>query len=473
MPCTDPKIVDAIHQEMSTIYRKLILKHPFFAMPAMNLKVVVLTPEECADPAHHHPITTMATDGTHLYVNPDGFLADPMPYKIFTVMHEILHCILLHCLRRGHRDRMLWNVAVDLVVNYILYMTSQEIGSKIVGNKGERENPGYELPGDCLFMKEINGEDIGGMSAEQVYELLKEHLQKKPQSGQGSQAMEIEFRFDSPGNKNKDGKNTDGKKHPKHHPAPGQPGGSCPNLEPKDQSASQDGDEGKNEQALQEKVEELASRWRELGATAIKTGQMRGLLPAGIVQLIEQAAEPIISWKRRLAKFMTAKTRSGVDWNRPSRRWLYQDMYMPSRRRPSLGRILVAVDTSGSVDDGSLAQFMAEVNAVSQAHNCILELASVDTVMTMTGTFGTSKKLPKKVPITGRGGTDFIEPFIWAENENRKSADKRIRMIIYLTDAYGRYPYWKIKIPTLWVLNAIPRQKMYYPPFGEVACLQD
>jgi len=53
-------------------------------------------------------------------VNPKYFerLSDREAQAV--LCHEVLHCALEHFLRRKGRDKMLWNVAVDVAVNELL-----------------------------------------------------------------------------------------------------------------------------------------------------------------------------------------------------------------------------------------------------------------------------------------------------------------------------------------------------------------
>lgn len=60
------------------------------------------------------------TDGVHLYYHPEMFATKLKPAeRIFAIVHELLHVILLHNTRRGIRESEKWNIACDHVVNLL------------------------------------------------------------------------------------------------------------------------------------------------------------------------------------------------------------------------------------------------------------------------------------------------------------------------------------------------------------------
>ena len=84
----------------------LIRDNPFFGHLAMGLHPY------CA------PCGTACTDGRGLYFDPTFAEKLHTDREMeFVVLHEILHCVLEHCTRRGSRDAYLYNVACDIVVN--------------------------------------------------------------------------------------------------------------------------------------------------------------------------------------------------------------------------------------------------------------------------------------------------------------------------------------------------------------------
>jgi predicted metal-dependent peptidase len=65
-------------------------------------------------------LETAGTDGKTIYLNPTrwSLLTDAQRRSVFC--HELLHAALLHLPRCQHREKRLWNISADIVVNGIL-----------------------------------------------------------------------------------------------------------------------------------------------------------------------------------------------------------------------------------------------------------------------------------------------------------------------------------------------------------------
>ena len=88
----------------------LLLRHPFFGNMATRLKI-----QECDEWC-----PTAATDGRHLYYNTEFFHKLSTKEIEFVIGHEILHCVFNHLQRNENRNRMLYNIAADYLVNNTL-----------------------------------------------------------------------------------------------------------------------------------------------------------------------------------------------------------------------------------------------------------------------------------------------------------------------------------------------------------------
>ena len=94
-----PKMSDA-ERKLRNARAVVVQAHPFFGALLLNQKVV-----------ETRKIPTCATDGTHLYFNPDWVLATPNDELQGTCAHEALHPGFCHHTRRGNRNPRLWNEA--------------------------------------------------------------------------------------------------------------------------------------------------------------------------------------------------------------------------------------------------------------------------------------------------------------------------------------------------------------------------
>lgn len=124
---------------------RLVLDHPWWSALALRLYPVLL-----AD-GHDLHLQTACTDGAHLWIRPAWWLALSPAERVGVLIHESLHCGLLHHLRRGSRDPRRWNIAADHAINLILLAAGVTLPSSALAD------PGYE-----------------GLSAEEIYALLPE-----------------------------------------------------------------------------------------------------------------------------------------------------------------------------------------------------------------------------------------------------------------------------------------------------------
>jgi len=77
--------------------------------------------------------------------------------------------------------------------------------------------------------------------------------------------------------------------------------------------------------------------------------------------------EPKVDWREMLREFVksTCSAKDTSSWRKVNRRFLSTGIYMPSLIGERVGRMVVAVDTSGSCFD-ALAPFLSEVKAIAE-----------------------------------------------------------------------------------------------------------
>ncbi len=110
---------------------------------------------------------TASTDGVRIYINPN-FLDELNDQELdFILMHEIMHVVLQHCLRRNDRDSLRFNIACDIVVNSnILLSNNMDLASISLNKYGPSM---HTTP---------NGDEGFNYTAEQVYEMLPKDIKK-------------------------------------------------------------------------------------------------------------------------------------------------------------------------------------------------------------------------------------------------------------------------------------------------------
>lgn len=97
---------------------------------------------------------------------------------------------------------------------------------------------------------------------------------------------------------------------------------------------------------------------------AILAGKMSGNVPREITD----ALTPKVDWRQVLRDFVTSHCaeRDESTWRRPARRWITQDVYMPSSISETLGRIVVGIDMSGSIGTDEIGQFLGELRSICE-----------------------------------------------------------------------------------------------------------
>lgn len=169
---------------------------------------------------------------------------------------------------------------------------------------------------------------------------------------------------------------------------------------------------------------------RIAGAAAMARGRMQGNLPAELQRLIDELMEPKVDWAAQFRNLVTSLTRPDYSFSKPNKRFMHQGLYLPGYVPNAVGHIVVAIDTSGSINDEILNAFASEVKGMfDEAIIDKITLIWADAAVQHTQVFENGDELvfePK-----GGGGTAFSDTFRWIE-ENTED----VAMTIYLTDLY-------------------------------------
>ena len=211
-------------------------------------------------------------------------------------------------------------------------------------------------------------------------------------------------------------------------------------------------------------VQQLQAQAKIEAIQNAKLAKQTGKLPKSIERLVDEMVNVVTPWHEKLERFMSAKVRDGYSWNRPNRRFVGQGMYLPGYDYvPRMGEVVIAVDTSGSLDSKELALFSGHINRI--VDTCTPEKITVLYCDYAIG--GTTEYTPDDLPIVlkpvGGGGTSFKPVFKWLD-----SYDGEVECLIYFTDGWGdqnELDQLSItgSIDTVWVTT--DREDF---PFGEV-----
>jgi hypothetical protein len=128
----------------------------FFAQLLYDLNIYGVS-----DPSFWGGNETMCTNGSAIIYHPDFVLNQSDAAVRMVLMHEILHCVGDHMVRRGSRDGEIWNWATDFAINGILDQEKKESGDGLDWPKNTDGS-----------MMGLLDEQYLGMSAEAIYDLL-------------------------------------------------------------------------------------------------------------------------------------------------------------------------------------------------------------------------------------------------------------------------------------------------------------
>ena len=140
----------------------------------------------------------------------------------------------------------------------------------------------------------------------------------------------------------------------------------------------------------------------------------------------------------------------------PSKKLLYEHIYLPSATSNTLD-LVIAVDSSGSVDEILLGRFIAEVESLLETFGDYrIELLVCDAKIRSHRQFYPGE--PVDFILKGGGGTDFRPVFEWIDLHAPTAP-----LLLYFTDLDGRFPDTEPFIDTVWITTE--REKEV--PFGE------
>jgi predicted metal-dependent peptidase len=334
------------------------------------------------------------------------------------VFHENLHVVLKHIPRHLDlikEDRKLANAAMDYVVNDIIMSLEDKTLCQLP--EGGHYDPMFH-----------------NWSVREVWDFLKT------------------------------GKSKDGKHNGKPEKSKGSSGGEAVDIEGK--TYELEGFDEHDEAPAGAMDDEQAKKLSD----DIDEGLRHGALLAGrfgtkVPRVITDMLEPKVNWKQVLRDFISNSTKGKDEytWRRFNRRRVADDIFMPSTEDETVGEIVIAIDTSGSIGGAELAEFTGELASICTM--CEPERVRVlwwDTKVHGEQIFkGNYENIAKMLKPVGGGGTrvSCVSEHL---NKNKIKAD----CVLVFTDGYVEgSPAWNVPYPTLWLVTS---NKGFVPPAGKL-----
>ena len=238
----------------------------------------------------------------------------------FVVAHEAAHKMFRHLTtwtKLHDEDHRLANAACDYVIN--LMLRDLDPSEQIIAMPRYTEGP---MQGKHMGLID---ERFRGMNAKQVFDILKEEKEE----GAGG-----------------DGEGGEG--------------------------GIDEHDWGGAKEMTEEDKKQLA---RDIDQ-AIRQGQIAhqkvaGSGAGGMDRLLQDLLEPKVDWRELLREYVKAicRAKDKSSWRKPNRRFLSTGVYMPSMIGEKVGHLVIAIDTSGSIGNKELAEFLAEVKGIAEEVN--------------------------------------------------------------------------------------------------------
>jgi predicted metal-dependent peptidase len=352
---------------------------------------------------------TAATDGRRFYYNTKFIQMLPAKQLEFLVGHEVLHAVYDHIGRRGDRDPKISNIAADFCVNADL------IDQKV----GERIN----------VVPMLYDPKYRGMSYEEVYEDLMQNVK------QVTLDQYLEMLLDEHLDGEGEGEGEDG-------------AGGRPKLSQEERDAIRD-----------EIREAMLNAAQAAGA---------GNIPAGVKRMIKDLTEPVMNWRELLQQQIESTFKQDFTWMRSNRKGWHMDAIMPGMKPGEQVDVCIAIDTSGSISEQNIKEFLTEVKGIMESYDQYrIRVWTFDTEVynlqefTSDNVSDIAEYEPK-----GGGGTDFMAN--WKFMRDNQIEPNRL---VVFTDGmpfgeWGEENY----CDTVWIIRD---NATAHPPFGTWAHYED
>ena len=401
---TDDVDLEAVEAKLTKARTQLILDKPFLGNLVLRLPLK----------AAGSWCRTSATDAKSFYYNPSFIEKLDNHQTKFVLIHEALHCALTHFARRGTRDKHKWDLACDFAINPLLVK--------------EGFRPPLEVP---IFNK------YESMIAEEIYPMIDDNIDTEPMDQHLYDDNPKEDANESDGGMREDSlegeKDNTTRKGKNRKPSP---------------SNTNSGDLAEQPSTLTpDEIQTLSSQWQKNLASSAQLAQQAGKLDGEFAKLIDFFLQPQLAWQALLAQYMSSLARDDFSYTRPSRR--SGKAILPSLRSSQID-IAIAIDTSGSISQNEIDEFISEINTIKSNMRASITLIACDEKINpnLIWRFEAWDELQFPASLGGGKGTNFNPVFDYLEQQ-----DSPYSVLIYFTDAKGKFPEYKPNYPVMWLVK--------------------
>ena len=177
-----------------------------------------------------------------------------------------------------------------------------------------------------------------------------------------------------------------------------------------------------------------------------------GKMDSATEAIVRKATASTVNWQDELQIMAEDITKTDYVWTRPNVRFMQGGVYMPSMGGRNPVDMLFFVDTSGSLNDSQLQKIAGEAKEIVEGFNVRVVMVYWDTGYKAMEIFEPSDVLDPewKLSIKGRGGTNFSQCWNWME-ENQYDLEIDPKAIIFFSDLEcSSYPENDPNLPLIW-----------------------
>jgi predicted metal-dependent peptidase len=344
------------------------------------------------------------------------------------VLHENLHVALKHVVHgKGMflENSKMANLAADFVVNDIIV----NVKGCVSGSSSQERI--VELPDGG-----VHDEMFSNWSMREVFNYLKKHAKPKPKDckGKGQGGSGNEPPEGGTGDKGDEGDEWD-----------------TVTVNGKTYDISKQDEHDFSGDVSHEEMKEIND---SIDKALREGGMLAGRMGAKMPRAISELLQPKIDWRDELREFVTStvKGKDEFTWRRMNKRHMANDIYLPSVENETIGEVIVAIDTSGSIGSKELTEFATELVSICD----VVQPEKVRILWWDTQVHGEQvfqqdeyQNIASLLKPLGGGGTH-----VSSVAEYIKEKQLKAECVIVFTDGYVESDIkWGISSPTLWMVT--------------------
>ncbi|MEA3288692.1 MAG: VWA-like domain-containing protein [Campylobacterota bacterium] len=177
----------------------------------------------------------------------------------------------------------------------------------------------------------------------------------------------------------------------------------------------------------------------------LNKAKLQGDIPLGLEILIPELIEGKISWRDELYTVIENAVKFDYSLLPPNKRYISQGFALPALSGVKV-KLIVAIDSSGSIDGDLLAIFLGEVESIMNSfENFEIDLLIADAKVHEHHILYPGDEL--NYSIKGGGGTNFEKTFKYVD-ENIDG----VTLFLYFTDGLGTMPKDEPLYDVVWVM---------------------